>query len=150
MAEPTQRFTLTAYPPVRPLAAAAVLTVGGTALLVLGGGSDRTVWWVLGAVGLGLGLALSLLCGLFWARLRSAVVLDADSITVRRGRRARTLRWAEVKEVTATPLRLTLVPKSGREVTIVNPQPATAPEFEALADAVRSRLDADRGYRSLS
>lgn len=149
-----QRFTLVAVPPVRPLAAAAAVTVVGAALLVLGGTTGSTLWRVAGAVVLGLGLGLALLAWLFWRRLRAEVSVDADGVTVRSGRRARSLRWGEIAEVTATPLRLTLVPKpgvshAGRGLVIVNPQPATAPVFAALAAAVRARLDADRGYRSL-
>lgn len=154
MTQPEQRFRLVAAPPVRPLALAAAVTVAGAALLVLGGTTSAVLWRVAGVAVLAAGLALALVAWVFWRRLRAEVTLTAAEVTVRRGRRDRSLRWGDIAEVTATPLRLTLVPKSGtpesaRSLVVVNPQPATAPVFGDLANAIRAHLDADKGYRSL-
>ncbi|MFP5283890.1 MAG: PH domain-containing protein [Actinomycetes bacterium] len=145
----TQLFTLAPAPPVRPLAAAAALTLIGAGLLVMGAVADRAVAVAIGTVLLTVGLALTGLGWLFWRRLRFAVALNASGLTVRRGRRTRSLRWEEISEVSATPLRLTLVPRSGRRLVVVSPQRSTAPILTLLADAIRERLDADRGYRSV-
>lgn len=145
----TQRFTLNAPPPVRPLAIAAVTVVVGAVLLVLRQALELPVAVaVLAGLLLVLGIALVLAALLLTTRLRTEVTLSSDAIHVLRHKQERSVSWREVTEVSLTHPRLSLLTaeRSGGLV-VVNPRQASDPVFSALVDQVRRRLDADRGYR---
>ena len=74
-----ERFALTARPPVRALAIAAVTTLLGAVLMVLAQARDLgIVLLIIGSALLVFGLTLGLLAIMLVARLRSTVVLDGD------------------------------------------------------------------------
>jgi hypothetical protein len=147
----TERFALSAPPPVRPFAIAALLAIIGAALAVssraLGLGS---VALVLGIVVLGLAAALVLSALIVLGRLRSTLVLDADGITVSRGRRTRRLLWSDIDSVGLVGQRLTFrtKPAGDEDVSVINPRSGTDPRFTSLVAAIRGRLNANRGYRT--
>ena len=148
---PAQRITLVAAPPVRALAIAAAAELLGALLLVGWAALDLPlVAAVLGGLLLALGTVLLAAALVLTGRLRTEVELTADAIAVSRAGQRRTVPWAEVREVTLDYPRLQLLTKDpARGLVITNPRPAPDPRFEALQDAVRRRLDADRGYREL-
>jgi hypothetical protein len=146
-----ERFALTAPPPVRTLAIAALMAIIGVTLMV---GSRA---WGLGPVVLVLGIAclafavaLALVGLILVNRLRSTLVLDDDGITVIRGRRTERLTWSDIDSVNLVGQRLTFHTKrAGRpRVTVINPGSGTDPTFTSLIRVIRGRLDASRGYRT--
>jgi hypothetical protein len=145
----TQRFTLNAPPPVRPLAIAAGTVVVGAVLLVLWRALTLPVAAaVLAGLLLVLGLALALAALLLTARLRTEVSLGPDAVSVLRRRQERSVSWREVTEVSLTHPRLALMTDDrGGGLVVVNPRQPSDPVFAELVDQVRRRLDADRGYR---
>ena len=143
-----QRFTLTAPPPVRALAIAAVTALVGAGLMVASRGLDLgPVVLVVGLVGLGLAVALAVAAFVLGARVRADLVMGPEAITVRRNGDVRRVPWADIDSVTLSGARLTLVRKTGAGVVVVNPRTPTDPTFTALISAIQHRLDADRGYR---
>jgi PH (Pleckstrin Homology) domain-containing protein len=147
----SERFILTAPPPLRSLAIASLVAVVGAALTV----SSRALRLgpavlVLGIVTLGLAAALVLAAVILVSRLTSTLVLDADGITVRHGRRTERLAWSDIDSVRLTGQRLTFLtkPVSDAEVSVINPRSETDPNFASLVRAIRGRLDANRGYRT--
>lgn len=149
MSEGEQRFTLTAPPPVRALAIAAVTALVAAALAVASRMLDLgSVVLVVGVVGLGLGVALAVAALVLAARSRADLVLGADAVTVRRAGRTQRVSWADIDNVSLTGPRLTMVRKTGPDLVVVNPRTPTDPTFTALLAALSRRLDADRGYRT--
>jgi hypothetical protein len=144
-----QRYTLTAAPPVRPLAIAAVAVVIGAVLLVLWHSAGLSVVvGVLAALLMVLGLALAIAALVLTARLRTEVRLEPEALTLVRRGRERSVPWDQVREVTLDHPRLTVIaaePDHG--LVVVNPRPAGDPHFAALLAQVKQRLDADRGYQ---
>lgn len=145
----TQRFTLNAPPPVRPLAIAAGTVVVGALLVVLWRAvALPAAAAVLGGFLLLLGVALALAALLLTARLRTEVKLHPNAISVQRRGKERTVSWREVTEVSLTHPRLSLLTdERGGGLVVVNPRQPSDPVFSELVDQVRRRLDADRGYR---
>jgi hypothetical protein len=147
----TERFALTAPPPVRTLAIAALLAIIGVALMAGSRalGLGRVVL-VLGIVCLALAVALALAGVILVSRLRSTLVLDADGITFVRGRRTDRLTWSDIDSVDLAGQRLTFRTKlaSRTRVSVINPRSGTDPTFASLIGAIRGRLDANRGYRT--
>jgi Bacterial PH domain len=147
----SERFALTAAPPIRTLAIAALVAIVGAALMV---GSRALslgpVVLVVGAAGLAFAIALALAGVILASRLRSTLVLDTDGITLVRGRRTERLPWSDIESVRLTGPRLTFLTKtaSGTAVSVINPRGRTDPVFAALVTAIRDRLDVDRGYRT--
>ena len=147
----SERFALAAAPPIRTLAIASLVAIVGAALMVgsraLSLGSAALV---VGAVGLAFAIALALAGVVLASRLRSTLVLDADGITLVRGRRTDRLPWSDIESVRLTGPRLTFLPKrsSGTDVSVINPRGLTDPTFAALVTAIRDRLDVNRGYRT--
>jgi hypothetical protein len=144
----TSRFDLRPRPAVASFAAAAVATALGCALLVLygmrGGG---VVLIVVGIALLIFGIALAASALLYATRLHTVVELDAESITIRRGSRRRSLQLTEIRNVSLDGSRLTLHARPGIEDAVVfNPRTATDPSFTLLMAALSQRLDASRGY----
>ena len=149
MTEGDQRFTLTAPPPVRALAIAAVTALVGAGLMVAAQVLDLgPVVLVVGLVGLGLAVALAVAALVLAARARADLVMEPEAITVRRAGQERRVPWGDIDSVTLTGPRLTLVRKTGAGVVVVNPRTPTDPTFTALLNAIQRRLDTDRGYEA--
>ena len=149
MTEGDQRFTLTAPPPVRPLAIAAVTALVGAGLMVASQALDLgTVVLIVGLVGLGLAVALAVAALVLVAWARTDLVVKPEAVTVRRGSQVQRVPWAEIDTVTLAGPRLAMVRKAGADVVVINPRTPTDPTFNALLAAISRRLDADRGYRT--
>jgi hypothetical protein len=85
-------------------------------------------------------------------RLRTTLILAPESITIINGRRRRVITWSTIDIVRRQGARLFLItkPRSGSDVTVVNPRAETDATFSALIAEIQKRLNADRGYRQLS
>jgi hypothetical protein len=152
VSEPTdrnrQRFRLSAPPPLRALAIASGLALCGGFLMLFGG----VLHWpwpiqLLAGLVLAFGVALAAVAVIMVRRLHSVLLLDDHAITVVRGSRQRRLRWSEIEEVNLRGQRLTLVTRPGRrDAAVLNPGGPSNVIFAALVEAIRARLDADRGY----
>jgi hypothetical protein len=146
-----ERFTLTAPPPVRTLAIAALVAIIGAALAVasraLGLGP---VVLALGVAGLSFAVALALAGVVLVSRLRSTVILDTNGMTLTRGRRTDRLSWSDIDSVNLAGRRLTFLTKQAGAtgVSVINTGSPTDPTFTSLVAAIRRRLDANRGYRT--
>ena len=150
MAQGEQRFTLTAPPPVRALAIAAVTALVGAGLIVISQMLDLgAVVLAVGVVGLVLAVALAVAALVLGARVRSELLLETEAITIRGAGEERRVPWADIDTVTLLGPRLTFVRRTGADVVVVNPRGPADRTFRALLTAVRRRLDADRGYRDL-
>ena len=143
-----QRFRLTAPPPLRALTAASFASVFGVVVLMMWGIRDRgSLLLVVGLGSMIFGLALAAGAFLLSARLRTLIYLDADGITLIRGRRNRVLRWADIDQVTLSGARLILQAKgSARGASLINPRSPADFTFVSLMAAIHQRLDASRGY----
>lgn len=148
---PVQRFTLHPRPPVRALAIAAGAEVVGALLLVGWGAFDLPIAVaVVGGLVLAFGTVLVAAALALSGRLRTQVHLAADEITVTRGGQRRSLPWTKVEEVKLQHPRLHVISTDSADgLVIVNPRAAGDPLFASLMDAIRQRLDTDRGYRLL-
>ena len=141
-------FTLTARPPVRALAIAAVTALVAAGLIVASRVLDLgAAVFVVGLVGLALAVALAVAALVLAARARADLVMEPEAIIVRRAGQERRVPWADIDTVTLTGPRLTLVRKSGSGVVVVNPRTRPDPTFAALLSAIHHRLNTDRGYR---
>jgi hypothetical protein len=151
VADPEQsvrQFQLTAPAPIRALAFAAAGAVVAMVLLIVFGLTDSAVVLVVGLVVLVLAIVMGVTALLLTRRLRTSVVLTADTLTVVQGGNTRTLAWAGVDEVglRGRHLVLTAKPGQGEDLAVLNPRTRSDPAFLSLLTAVRDRLDADRGY----
>lgn len=148
---PVQRFTLNAQPPVRALAIAAGAEVLGALLLVGWQALDLPlVAAVLGALLLAFGSVLVAAAVVLSGRLRTLVELTEDDVRVTRAGRSRSVPWSDVQEVTLQHPQVQVVtqdPAGG--LVITNPRAAGDPRFVSMLEALRQRLDTDRGYRPL-
>lgn len=144
------RFALAAPPPVRSLAISAGAAVLAAAVIVLGSALDlpRAVT-VAGAALLLLAVVLAVAAQVLTARLRTTLVLDADSITIIKGGRRRVVPWSMIDLVRRKGPRLLLItkPEGGADASVLNPGPATDATFDALIAEIGRRMDANRGYR---
>ena len=146
-----ERFALTARPPVRALAIAAVTTLLGAVLMVLAQARGLgLVLMIIGSALLVFGLTLGLIAILLIRRLRSMVVLDADKITVIRGGRSQSLAWSAIDHVDLNGPRLGMISKGDDQpdLVVINPRTPDDRTFLALVASLQKRLDADRGYRT--
>ena len=143
-----QRFRLTAPPPIKALVAASCASFFGVIVLLVWGVRDRgPLLLVIGLGSMIFGIALAAGAFLLAARLRTLIYLDADGITLIRGRRNRILRWADIDRVTLSGARLTLQAKgNARGASVINPRSPADFVFVALMAAIHQRLDASRGY----
>ncbi len=147
-----QRFVLRAPSPIPALGVAAAITVLGAVLLVLSSVyALPVVVSVLAVILLLLGAALVLGATLAYGRLRQTVELSGSGVRLARGRRLAAMSWADVTEVKLARDRLTVLSRVDgvTPVEVLNPRGGDESSFLALAEALRGRLDADRGYRPL-
>ena len=145
-----RRFVLAAPPPVRSLAISAGAAVIAAVLIVLGSALDLPeVVTVGGVVLLILAVVLAVIALVLTARLRTTLLLDAEAITIIKGRRRRVLPWSMIDFVRRKGPRLLLItkPEGGADATVLNPGTATDATFEELIAEIGRRWDADRGYR---
>jgi hypothetical protein len=146
------RFVLTALPPLRSLAISSVAAVIAAAMIVLGSALELPQVVVIIGIGLMIfAVLLALVALLLTRRLRTTLILDPQSITIIRGRR-RVLPWSTIDRVRMQGPRLLLMttPEDGPDAVVINPRSSTDATFTALIAEIRSRLNADRGYRSIS
>jgi hypothetical protein len=147
----SQRFKFSAAPPLRALAIASTCALAGAFLILIG----NELHWpglilVLSGVLLAFGIAFTVAVFVMVRRVRSVLLLDVNAITVVRGRRKTMLKWSDIQEVTLRGQRLVLVGRPGsRSAAVVNPPGSSQAVFAALVDAVKARLDDNRGYRQL-
>jgi hypothetical protein len=136
---------------VRALAIAAGADVLGALLLVGWGAFDLPIAVaVAGGLALAFGTVLVAAALVLGGRMRTQVHLGSDAITVIRGGQRRSVPWSKVEEVKLQHPQLHVVAtEAGDGLVIVNPRAAGDPLFASLMDAIRQRLDTDRGYRPL-
>jgi membrane protein implicated in regulation of membrane protease activity len=151
----SQIFRLRADLPIRVLVVAAVSAAVGAVLVVIWGAAAVPFGLaVVGLVLLAFGLALVVAAALAQRRLRQTVTLSEAGIRLESRRVTRSLPWSAVVEVSLRGPLLGLRTAEGREagepVEVINPGGGSDRAFEALLDAIRTRLDADRGYRPFS
>lgn len=145
-----QRFVLRAQTPLRALVIASGSEVIGAILLVGWDALDLpVVVVVLAALLLAFGSAVLLAAVLAFGRLAQTVEVGPSGVTLHtRSRDATTLAWADVKQVTLNGDRLVLKTASEDQAMAVrNPGGGADRTFAAMTEAIRARLDADRGYR---
>jgi hypothetical protein len=143
------RFALTAPPPVRSLAISAVAAVIAAAMIVLSSALDLPRVVMIAGVSLMIfATSLAVVALVLTARLRTTLLLDAESITIINGRRRRVVAWSTIKVVRRQGPRLLLItkPGDGEDATVINPGTATDATFGALIAEIQRRLDVDRGY----
>jgi hypothetical protein len=119
-------------------------------MIVLGSALDLPeVVTVAGVVLLIFAVVLAVIALVLTARLRTTLLLDAESITIIKGRRRRVLPWSMIDLVRRKGPRLLLItkPEGGADATVLNPGNATDASFDALIAEIGRRMDADRGYR---
>jgi hypothetical protein len=119
-------------------------------MIVLGSALDLPqVGTVVGVVLLIFAVVLAVVALMLTARLRTTLLLDAESITIIKGRRRRVVPWSMIDLVRRKGPRLLLITKAegGADATVFNPGNATDATFEALIAEIGRRMDADRGYR---
>ena len=151
--ETVQRFVLGAAPSVRSLIGAAVCTLVGAVLLVAGHAARwPTPVTVAGVVLMVLGLVLAAGALLAYRRFAQTLLLAQDAVTVVTGGRRRTLHWRDIDTVQLSGNLMLLRTKdgSGEEPITVNPGGYSEDVFVDLVQAIRARLDADRGYQNLA
>jgi hypothetical protein len=143
------RFALTAPPPVRSLAISAVAAVIAAAMIVLSSALDLPRVVMIAGVSLMIfATSLAVVALVLTARLRTTLLLDAESITIINGRRRRVVAWSTIEVVRRQGPRLLLItkPGDGEDATVINPRTATDATFGALIAEIQRRLDVDRGY----
>ena len=148
---PLQRFVLVAAPPVRALAIAAGTEVLGALLLVGWQALDLPLAVaVIGALLLAFGTLLVTAALVLSGRLRTVVELTPDGLRVTRAGQSRSVPWSAVREVKLQHPQLQVIAQDrAAGVVVTNPRGADDPRFVSLVEALRQRLDTDRGYRTL-
>lgn len=148
---PVQRFILAATPPIRALAIAAGAEVLGALLLVGWQVLDLpVVAAVIGALLLAFGSILVAAAVLLSGRLRTLVELTDDAVSVTRAGKSRSVPWNQVRELTLRHPQVQVLTRDPADgLVITNPRGAEDPRFRSMLDALRQRLDTDRGYRPL-
>jgi hypothetical protein len=147
------RFVLTPPAPVRSLAIGSVAALIAAVMIVLGSALDLPQAIVIAGVALMIfAIVLALVALVLTARLRTTLILDAETITIARRRHRRVLRWSMIDRVKTQRLQLVLItlPESKPDATVINPRGNNDPTFSALITEIQQRLNADRGYRQIS
>jgi hypothetical protein len=150
---PEAQFTLTAPPPVRSLAISAVAAVLAAVGIVLGSALELPLAVTIAGVGLMIfAVALAVVALVLTARLRTALILDSQSITIIKGRRRRVVPWSMIETVKMQEPRLSLITvlEAKPDAEIINPRLTTDATFAGLIAEIQKRLNADRGYRQVS
>jgi hypothetical protein len=134
---------------VRSLAISAVAAVIAAAMIVLSSALDLPRVVMIAGVSLMIfATSLAVVALVLTARLRTTLLLDAESITIINGRRRRVVAWSTIEVVRRQGPRLLLItkPGDGEDATVINPGTATDATFGALIAEIQRRLDVDRGY----
>lgn len=146
-------YILRPQPPMRAFALAAGLSMLGAILVVICAATHaHTAFMVISVIVLALGVLL-LVAGLIsMRRLRSYVDLTDDGYTVRTPGRTRSGAWDDVTKVTTSQegAHLTLYQGQVGRTHILAPGNVASAEMLALGEDIASRLDQNRGYRTLS
>jgi len=146
------RFVLAPPPPLRSLAISAVAAVVAAALIVIATALDlpRAVL-IAGTAVMIFAVVLAVVALVLTVRLRTTLILEAQSITIITGRQRRVMAWSMIDSVKLHGPRLALIskPAGGPDVTVINPRESTDAAFSALLTEISTRLDADRGYKRL-
>jgi hypothetical protein len=119
------------------------------AMIVLGSALDLPRVVMIAGVSLMIfATSLAVVALVLTARLRTTLLLDAESITIINGRRRRVVAWSTIEVVRRQGPRLLLItkPGDGEDATVINPGTATDATFGALIAEIQRRLDVDRGY----
>ena len=146
------RFVLAPPPPLRSLAISAVAAVVAAAVIVIATALDLPrVVVIAGAAIMIFAVVLAVVALVLTVRLRTSLILDAQSITIITGRQRRVMAWSMIDSVKLQGPRLVLIskPEGGPDVTVINPRESTDAAFSALVTEIGTRLDADRGYKRL-
>ena len=148
---PLERFVLAAAPPVRALAIAAGTEVVGALLLVGWQALDLPLAVaVIGALLLAFGTLLVAAALVLSGRLRTVVELTPDALRVTRAGKSRSVPWSAVREVKLQHPQLQVIAEDrAAGVVVTNPRGPRDARFADLVEALRQRLDTDRGYRTL-
>ena len=142
-----ERFSLSPPPPTRAFTITAVAALVGAGLVVAAGTLDWPLAvTVVGGALLVFAVTLAALALLTLFRFHTVLVLDSSAVTVVRGRKRTRLPWANVSRVTLRGPRLTFITKHAGEVSVMNARTPTDPAFTGLVAAIRTKMDADRGY----
>jgi hypothetical protein len=147
------RFVLAPLPPVRSLAISAVAAVTAAAMMVLTSAIDLPQAVAVAGIGIMIfAIVLTVVALVLTVRLRTALILDPNSITIIKARRRRVIPWSMIDRVRMQGARLLLItkPEGGPDATVLNPRATTDATFSALIAEIQQRLDADRGYERLS
>jgi hypothetical protein len=147
------RFVLAAPPPIRSLAISSVVALIAAVMIVLGTALDLPqVVAIAGIVLMIFAIVLAAVALVLTARLRTTLILDAQSITITRGRQRRAVSWSMIESVKAQGPRLLLItrPEGGPDATVMNPRGGNDATYVALITEIQQRLNADRGYRQIS
>jgi hypothetical protein len=123
------------------------------AMIVLGSALDLPeVVIIAGVILMVFAVALAVAAIALTVRLRTALILDPESITIINGRRRRVVGWSTIDIVRRQGPRLLLITKPGRgsDMAVVNPRAENDVVFSALIAEIQKRLDADRGYRQVT
>jgi hypothetical protein len=141
---------------VRGVAIGAIGDLVGAVLFVIG--IDRAVSWLiaLGVVLFVFASGLLTAALLVRLRIRTTVLLDTDTITIRSGGRSAQAQWSQITRVQTDgrTIYLRLDPGATGQIDaealkIDSPRGDLDPQFRALADDLTRSLDHDRGYQSL-
>lgn len=143
------RHVLRPSPPIRGFAIAAVISLVGAVLLVVGSARHwATGWIVLVTVVLALGIALAVMAGWSMAHMKLLVDLDDTGYHIHGAGQDRRGRWSDVTKaaLTESRSRLTLYHGQVGRTHIVRPGVGDPAEMDELAADIARRLDASRGY----
>jgi hypothetical protein len=146
------RFVLAAPPPLRSLAISSVAALIAAAMIVLGNALDLPRAAAIAGIGVMIfAIVLAAVALILTVRLRTTLILDPQSITIIRGRHHSTVPWSMIDSVKIQGPRLVLIiePEGAADAVVINPRSSTDATFGALIREIRSRLNADRGYRQI-
>ena len=144
---PGQVFELRPPPPVRALAISSAAAVAGAIVIVV---SNHPAVTALGAILLAFGVLLAAAALVLTARLRSTVSLDSSRLEVTRGRRQQSLSWGDIERVEQRSHELVALARPGERDLVVPVPGRRGPTYVRLLEALRVRLDASRGYGTLT
>ena len=140
-------YTINPRPPLRAFVLAAVLSVIGALVIVVGG---STVWNILGGLVLVAGLGLLVMALISMRTMRVFVDLDDEGFHVHGPGIDKKKAWKDVTRVSLSQDETHLVFAHGEveRTHLFCPGGPGDEEFTALLEDITKRLDKDRGYRN--